>query len=74
MSAAEHLIDAALKLPQDERAKLLEVVSASLDGMELGDEWEDEIQRRVQDLDSGKVKPIPGDLVFQALEQRFGVK
>ncbi len=37
MSPAEQLIEAALKLPEDDRAKLLESVSASLDGADLGD-------------------------------------
>jgi putative addiction module component (TIGR02574 family) len=65
MSAAEELIEAALKLPQDERAKLLEIVSASLDGAGLGEEWEAEIKRRAHDLDSGRVAPVAGDDVFQ---------
>ena len=74
MSPAEQLIEAALKLPEDDRAKLLEVVSASLDGADLGDEWEAEINRRVHDLDSGSIEPVPGDSVFRKLEQRFGAK
>jgi putative addiction module component (TIGR02574 family) len=56
----------------DDRAKLLEAVSASLDGESLGDEWEDIIARRVADLESAKVVAVPGEQVFQKLEQRFG--
>jgi putative addiction module component (TIGR02574 family) len=66
MSAAE-LIEAALKLNHEDRAKLVEAVSASLEGESLGEEWEDTIARRVADLDSGRVVPIPGEQVFQRL-------
>jgi putative addiction module component (TIGR02574 family) len=74
MLPAEQIIEAALKLSHDERAKLVEAVSASLEGESLGTEWEDAIARRVTELDSGKVLPIPGDVVFQKLGQRFGDK
>lgn len=74
MSAAEQLIEAALKLNHDDRAKLVEAVGASLEGESLGDEWEETIARRVSDLDAGGVVPVPGDEVFQKLEQRFGGK
>jgi putative addiction module component (TIGR02574 family) len=74
MSAAEQLIEAALKLNHEERAKLVEAVSASLEGESLGDEWEETLARRVAELDSGSVAPVPGELVFQKLGQRFGDK
>jgi putative addiction module component (TIGR02574 family) len=74
MSAAEQLIEAALKLNPEDRAKLVEAVAASLEGESLGDEWEDTIARRVADLDSGSVVPVPGEQVFQRLERRFGDK
>ena len=50
---------------------MLEAIAASLDGFELGPEWEDEIRRRVGDLDSGRVEPLPGEDVFSRLEQRL---
>jgi putative addiction module component (TIGR02574 family) len=53
---------------------LVEAISASLDGFELSPDWEDEIQRRVDDVDSGRVKPVPGDAVFARLAQRFSAR
>jgi putative addiction module component (TIGR02574 family) len=73
MSAAE-LIEAALKMNHEDRAQLLEAVSASLEGESLCEEWEDAIARRVADLDSDRVVPVPGEQVFQELAKRFGGK
>jgi putative addiction module component (TIGR02574 family) len=74
MSAAEQLIKAALKLDHDDRAKLVEALSASLEGESLGEEWEGAIARRVAGLDSDATTPVSGEQVFQKLQQRFGGK
>jgi putative addiction module component (TIGR02574 family) len=74
MLPAEQILTDALKLNADERAKLLDALSASLDGEELSPKWEDTIARRVAELDSGSVETVAADVVFQKLEQRFGVK
>jgi putative addiction module component (TIGR02574 family) len=47
-------------------------LSTSLDGLDLGEEWEAEIQRRMDDVDAGRVKTLPGDEVISRLRQRFG--
>ena len=60
-----------MELEPAERARLVAELSAKLHGLELGDEWEDEIANRVEDLDAGRVIAIPGDQVFGPLEQRF---
>ena len=70
MSQPADILEAALKLDERERAKL--VGAASLYGRDLGDDWESEIQHRVEDLDSGRVKAVPGNEVFERLEHRFG--
>lgn len=72
MSAAEDLIEAVLKLDHEERAKLLEAVSASLEREGLGDEWEETIARRVDEIESGRVLPVDGEEVFRRLGQRYG--
>jgi putative addiction module component (TIGR02574 family) len=46
----------------------------SLQDMDLGEEREAEIQRRIEDIDAGRVKTIPADEVFDRLEKRFGGK
>jgi putative addiction module component (TIGR02574 family) len=67
----KEIVDAALQLAPEEREQIINDLWASLDG-DLGDEWEEEIQRRVQDVDAGRVKTIPAEEVFSRLEQRFG--
>jgi putative addiction module component (TIGR02574 family) len=74
MLQAAEILDAALKLDEPERAQLVEALSESLYGRHLGDEWEAEIERRIEDVDSGRVKPVPGGEVFGRLEKRFGAR
>jgi putative addiction module component (TIGR02574 family) len=75
MSAAtKEVLEAALKLDPEQREELIEELSASLDVTDLGDYWEAEIKRRMDDVDSGRVKPVPASEVFSRLEQRFGGK
>jgi len=57
---ADELLKKALTLPVAERAELAGSLIESLD--EAGDEsvkaaWDEEIARRMEDLDSGKVRP-----------------
>lgn len=72
MREAALILEAALKLNAEDRGYLAEELSASLHGLELSGEWEDEIQRRVEDLESGRVESVPGSEVFARLERRFG--
>jgi putative addiction module component (TIGR02574 family) len=74
MLPAEEIFEAAVKLEPGERARLVAELSATLHGLDLGDEWEDEIARRVDDLDAGRVKTIPDEQVFAHLDRRFGGK
>ena len=71
MLEAKDILAAALKLNTSDRAHLVDELSASLEGIDLGNEWEDEIQRRIDDIDAGRVNTVPGDVVFSRLEQRF---
>jgi putative addiction module component (TIGR02574 family) len=67
----KEIVEAALQLGPEEREEIINDLWASLDGG-LGDEWEEEIQRRVQDVDAGRAKTIPAEEVFSRLKQRFG--
>jgi putative addiction module component (TIGR02574 family) len=71
MSDPGEVLQAALELAPRERAELVDAIVASLDGFDLGTEWEAEIQQRIDDVDSGRVKPIPGDDVLARAEQRL---
>ncbi len=70
-SAAKEILEAALKLDPEQREELIEELSASLDVSNLGEYWETEIRRRIDDVDSGRVKTVAADEVFARLEQRF---
>jgi putative addiction module component (TIGR02574 family) len=70
MSEPNRVLQAALELAPRERAELVDAIAASLDGFDLGDEWEEEIRKRIEDVDSGQVKPIPGEDVLSKAEQR----
>ena len=61
MQRAE-LLKAALELTAEEREQLAEELWASLDGGTDEDEqqaWADEIERRIDEADSGTVKSVP---------------
>lgn len=58
---ATELLKKALTLPVDERADLASSLIESLDDSEddsVAAAWDEEVARRMADLDSGKVKPI----------------
>ena len=72
MSTTE-LLTNALRLPEAERAGLAAELRESLDTKpdlsadEVGDAWSAEIRRRVDDLRSGRVKPIPWDEAMEMI-------
>lgn len=70
-TAAKEILEAAMKLDPQQREELIEELSASLDATNLGEYWEAEIKRRIEDVDSGRVKTVPANEVFARLEQRF---
>jgi putative addiction module component (TIGR02574 family) len=67
MERAEMLpIDLKLELVD----RLLESISPSQ--QEIDERWKTEIERRVEEVRSGKVETIPGEQVFAEIEERFG--
>lgn len=77
---AENLLEAALKLPQTERAALASALLRSLDeddsavGVDEADieaAWAEELRRRADDLRSGRVATVPWDQVKADLEARI---
>ena len=59
---ADQLYQAALALPEDERAQLAGRLIDSLgpDGpSQLHPDWREEIRRRLAQVDSGEVTPVP---------------
>ena len=72
ISAVEQVESDAMKLPRAERAWLAERLIASLDedtGIERA--WAAEIERRVAEVRTGAVQPIPGEQVFEELKDLY---
>jgi putative addiction module component (TIGR02574 family) len=64
--SAGTLLDTALKLPREDRAKLASELIASLDGeAEAGvaAAWNAEVESRVREADAGKARLIDGKTV-----------
>jgi putative addiction module component (TIGR02574 family) len=50
----------ALKLSPEERAQLADRLIASLfEDSEIEDTWAAEVERRIEEIESGRAKPIP---------------
>jgi putative addiction module component (TIGR02574 family) len=74
-SQADSVLDAALRLPQKERARLAAELVASLDGeREDGVEaaWAAEVERRRDEADRGEARLVPWDQVKE--EVKAGLK
>jgi putative addiction module component (TIGR02574 family) len=69
----KQLIDEAVSLPVEERALVVDSLLRSLNqpDSELDRAWAKEAQRRLFELRSGNIHPIPGDKVFSRVWERF---
>ena len=65
---------AAETLPEDERRHLVKVLSHSLNAgeVEFSPEWKAEVGRRIADVESGAVKPVPWDEVETRIKGVLG--
>jgi putative addiction module component (TIGR02574 family) len=71
----EELTAAALALSEEDRAFLADRLTESLETPEETEHrkaWEIEIRRRVEELESGKVKGIPLDEVMERVRRAVG--
>ena len=74
MSTFQELLSAALSLSPGERAMLADHLLASLDGPDqkrIDALWAEEAERRLREIEEGKVEAIDGELVMQKLRSRF---
>ncbi len=69
----KELIAEAVSLPVEERAIVADSILRSLNAPEsdIDRKWMAVAQRRLAELRSGKVKPIPGEQVFARIWKRF---
>ena len=73
IEAHEHVVSAALALPAEVRAELADQLLSSLDTPEqvaIDAAWGEEAERRIDQLDRGEVKLIPGDELIAKLRNR----
>ena len=73
MSSTLHALEAAaLLLPPEERARLAERLIASLDrDPEVAAAWDEEIRRRIEELDAGRLESHAAEEVFEEARARL---
>jgi len=73
MLGAKQIIEEAESLPVDERLIVVDSLLRSLNppNPEIDEQWAIVAKRRLAELRSGQVKPVPGQEVFARLEERF---
>ncbi len=70
----EKLLNDVMSLPKEIRAELADKLLESLNEPEQGEidkYWQIEAERRVAEIQSGKVNAIPGDIVLKEIKQRL---
>jgi putative addiction module component (TIGR02574 family) len=72
---AKKVIDEVLQLPADARVGLVEKLLISLNlptQPEVDRLWAKEAERRIAQINKGKVKLLPGAKVFSDLRKKYG--
>lgn len=76
-AATESLLDQVLALPDEERHEFLTQLQARLpelaDG-DLGDEWIDELDRRLADVESGSAPTVKWEAVKERLLAKYSTE
>ena len=73
MPKTDELMDDAMSLPVELRAQLIDKLLKSLNPaqVEIDELWAVEAEKRVADIEAGKVQPIPGEDVFEKIRKRL---
>jgi putative addiction module component (TIGR02574 family) len=74
MHNTEDIIQEAASLPVEERIIVVDSLLRTLNmpDPDIDREWAVVARRRLAELRSGRVKPVPGDQVFTRIRERFG--
>lgn len=69
----DELFSRVESLPVDIKTQLVEKILNSLNPSqkEIDALWVKEVERRVKDIRTGKVKTIPGEEIFREIKKRF---
>lgn len=71
----DRVIEEALSLPADVRLSLVEKLLTSLNlpiDEEIDRLWAEEAERRVSQIEEGKIKLVPGEEVFARIRAKHG--
>jgi putative addiction module component (TIGR02574 family) len=73
MKDENELISLAVSLPFDIKARLVERLILSMNSThpDIDAEWAEEVERRAAEIESGKVKTVPGSQVFREIRERL---
>ncbi len=73
-SVAKKIMDEVLLLPTDARVTLIEELLTSLNlptQPEVDRLWAKEAERRIAQIEKGKVKLVPGEKVFSDIRKKY---
>ena len=67
------IMDVVDSLPIDMRLEIIDhlLESISPTNKEVEDAWKEEVERRIDEVESGEVKLIPGEEVFARMRERY---
>jgi len=71
---AKKIVDEVLSLPTDARVSLVEQLLTSLNlptQPEVDRLWAKEAERRIAQIEKGKVRLLPGDKVFSDIRKKY---
>jgi len=73
MHGTKEIIKEAESLPVEERAKVVDSLLRTLNQphAEVDRQWIEIVNRRLEELRSYRVKPVPGHQVFAQVRERF---
>jgi len=75
MHGTREIIQEAVTLPVEERVLVIDSLLRSLNQLdpEIDQKWAAVAKRRLEELRSGRAKPVPGEDVFAKIRQQFAV-
>lgn len=73
MKNENDLISMAESLPLDMKTRLVDALLSSMypTQSEIDALWAEEVEKRASEVNSGKVKTVPGDRVFKEIRDRY---
>ena len=75
MIKTKELIAEAISLPVEIRTKIIEELFRSLNPLQkdVDELWSIEAEKRVEEIKAGKVRTVPGEEVFNKIQDKFGL-